>query len=65
MIEKNYILYINRLKILSIISYKINIIITKHHVLLNNTNTTFKFPKHYLNLEYDFFWSRRIKVHYH
>ena len=38
MIEKNYILYINPLKILSIISYKINIIITKHLVLLNNTN---------------------------
>ena len=38
MIEKNHILYINLLKILSIISYKIKIIITKHHVLLNNTN---------------------------
>ena len=40
MIEKNYILYINPFKLLSIINYKINIIIiiTKHHVLLNNTN---------------------------
>ena len=38
MIEKNYILYINPFGLLSIINYKINIIITKHHVLLNNTN---------------------------